>query len=93
MNSTTLKEVTVKERRRSLDYQHNKLTIAINYKNSIFRPNYTTLTNTVQYTNQFTLETGNPFLKPAIHNNIAILVNWKNLHANANLNLNKNDIE
>jgi hypothetical protein len=25
----------------NLHYQHNKLTIAINYKNSIFRPNYT----------------------------------------------------
>lgn len=49
------------------------------YKNTIYRPGYYQLRNSIQYDGPYTYESGNPYLKPTQNNHFSNLLMWKNL--------------
>ena len=49
----------------------------LTYAAAIYRPSYNELRSGVQYDNQYTYESGNPFLRPSITRNLTYAFSWK----------------
>ena len=54
----------------------------LSYAMKIRRPTYFELSNMTYYSNRFTWQTGNPYLKPTIINNLSLDATWKFLSLN-----------
>jgi hypothetical protein len=76
----------------SIEYSGENISTSLSYRNTIYRPSYYNLRNSVQYDNPYTYETGNPYLKPAIINTLSYLFMWKDIQVMADFDLRKNDI-
>ena len=51
--------------------------LMLNYAMKIKRPGYWRLRNSVTYANRFTWESGNPYLKPTINNEVSLMAMYK----------------
>lgn len=67
----------------SLSTQVGKVNVMVGYAMKIRRPTYFELSNQTYYSNRFTWQSGNPFLKPTIINNVSLDATWKFLSFNA----------
>ena len=54
-----------------------KTQMQLTYAADIYRPSYNELRSGVQYDNQYTYESGNPFLTPSITRNLTYAFSWK----------------
>lgn len=59
-----------------------KTQMQLTYATDIYRPNYSELRSGVQYDNQYTYESGNPFLVPSITRNLTYAFSWSWLNLN-----------
>ena len=75
-----------------LSYSDEKYSISLNYRNTIYRPAYYQLRNSVQYDSPYSYESGNPYLKPVNINTLSLLCMWKDVKLMANYDLYKNNI-
>lgn len=66
----------------SLSTQVSNVKGMISYAMKIRRPTYFELSNQVVYSNRFTWQSGNPYLKPTVINNVLIDAMWKFLSLN-----------
>ena len=66
----------------SLSTQVGDVKGMISYAMKIRRPTYYELSNHVYYSNRFTWQSGNPYLKPTVINNVSIDAAWKFLSLN-----------
>lgn len=63
-----------------------------NYSSRTQRPTYSQLSSSILYVNRFTLQTGNPFLKPEYSHNISLQGLWKFMQFNIEYQDKKNAI-
>ena len=68
----------------SLSTQVGNVNAMLNYAMKIHRPTYFELSNKTYYSNRFTWQSGNPFLKPTINNNVSLNATWKFLSLGIN---------
>ena len=68
----------------SLSTQVGNVSAMLGYAMKIRRPTYFELSNQTYYSNRFTWQSGNPFLKPTIINNVSLDATWKFLSLNVN---------
>ena len=68
----------------SLSTQVGNVNAMLNYAMKIRRPTYFELSNKTYYSNRFTWQSGNPFLKPTINNNVSLNATWKFLSLGIN---------
>lgn len=61
----------------SLATQLGKVNLHLSYTAKTMRPTYDQLSSNVTYVNRFTLQTGNPFLKPATIHDVTLVGTWK----------------
>lgn len=61
----------------SLSTQVGNVKTMLGYAMKIRRPSYFELSNKIYYSNRFTWQSGNPFLKPTIINNVSLDAIWK----------------
>ena len=61
----------------SLSTQVGNVNAMLGYTMKIRRPTYFELSNKTYYSNRFTWQSGNPFLKPTIINNVSLDATWK----------------
>ena len=66
----------------SLSTQVGNVNTLLGYAMKICRPTYFELSNQTYYSNRFTWQSGNPFLKPTIINNVSLDATWKFLSLN-----------
>ncbi|MDD7531063.1 MAG: outer membrane beta-barrel protein [Prevotellaceae bacterium] len=66
----------------SLSMPVGKTQMQLSYGTDIDRPSYMMLRNGVQYYNQYTYETGNPFLMTSLTRNLSYTMSWKWLSFN-----------
>ncbi len=66
----------------SLSTQVGNVNMMLDYAMKIRRPTYFELSNKTYYSNRFTWQSGNPFLKPTIINNLTLDATWKFLSLN-----------
>lgn len=66
----------------SLSTQVGNVKGLLSYAMKIRRPTYFELSNMTYYSNRFTWQTGNPYLKPTIINNLSLDATWKFLSLN-----------
>ena len=66
----------------SLSTQVGNVKGLLSYAMKIRRPTYFELSNMTYYSNRFTWQTGNPYLKPTIINNLSFDATWKFLSLN-----------
>ena len=66
----------------SLSTQVGNVNAMLGYAMKIRRPTYFELSNKTYYSNRFTWQSGNPFLKPTIINNVSLDATWKFLSLN-----------
>lgn len=57
--------------------QLEKVNLHLSYTAKTMRPTYDQLSSNVTYVNRFTLQTGNPFLKPATIHDVTLVGTWK----------------
>ena len=62
-----------------LSYDTPKLSMSINYRNSISRPSYYQLRNSITYNDLFAYESGNPSLKPSKIDNFTFTASYKKI--------------
>jgi hypothetical protein len=61
----------------SLATQLDKVNLQLSYTAKTMRPDYRQLSSNVTYRNRFTLQTGNPFLKPTTIHDVTLVGTWK----------------
>lgn len=61
--------------------QLGKVQLQLNYTTKTIRPTYRQLSNNVQYANRFTMQKGNPLLKPSYIHTVGLSGMWKFLSA------------
>lgn len=61
----------------SLGTQIKDLQMRFAFSSKVHRPSFSQLSNNVFYGNRYTLQTGNPYLKPAIDSNLSFQASWK----------------
>ena len=66
----------------SLSTQVGNVKGLLSYAMKIRRPTYFELSNMTYYSNRFTWQSGNPYLKPTIINNVSLDATWKFLSLN-----------
>ena len=66
----------------SLSTQVGNVNAMLGYTMKIRRPTYFELSNKTYYSNRFTWQSGNPFLKPTIINNVSLDATWKYISLN-----------
>ena len=66
----------------SLSTQVGNVNAMLGYTMKIRRPTYFELSNKTYYSNRFTWQSGNPFLRPTIINNVSLDATWKFLSLN-----------
>jgi len=76
----------------SMAAQIGKVQGLVSYTAKIRRPNYSELNGNMSYANRFTLQVGNPFLKPSIIHNISLQAMWKIWSLSADYTDTRNDI-
>ena len=76
----------------SMTAQIGKVQGLVSYTAKIRRPNYSELNGNMSYANRFTLQVGNPFLKPSIIHNISLQAMWKIWSLSADYTDTRNDI-
>ena len=76
----------------SMTAQIGKVQGLVSYTAKIRRPNYSELNGNMSYANRFTLQVGNPFLKPSIIHNISLQAKWKIWSLSADYTDTRNDI-
>ncbi|HCT94792.1 MAG: hypothetical protein A2X19_11090 [Bacteroidetes bacterium GWE2_39_28] len=64
----------------SVSYRGDKIQSSLAFRNSVSRPNYYMLANSVNYINEFTLSSGNPYLLPTEKSEIIYTLFWKNFY-------------
>ena len=55
--------------------------LQLNYNSKVIRPSYRELSNNLLYGNRLTIETGNPYLKPTIKQDLSFMGVWKFIQA------------
>lgn len=66
--------------------------LALSYTNKTQRPSYADLDGTVDYINRFTLEGGNPYLKPEKIHSFELMGAWRQIFAQVSFTYNKNPL-
>lgn len=69
-----------------------KVQLAFSYTNKTQRPSYADLDGTIDYINRFTLEGGNPYLKPEKIHTVELMGAWQQLFAQVSFTYNKNPL-
>jgi hypothetical protein len=75
-----------------ITYSDENLSTSLSYRNTINRPSYYNLRNSLQYDNPYTYETGNPYLKPSIINTLSYLFMWKDIKLLTDFDMHRDDI-
>ena len=75
-----------------VNYSAKSFSASLNYRNTIYRPSYYQLRNSVQYDSPYMYEGGNPYLKPTNINTLSILFMWKDIKLMSNFDWYKNNI-
>jgi hypothetical protein len=76
----------------TVSYQNDIIETSLSYRNTTNRPDYHELRNSVNYINEFTYESGNPYLKPKRSNSFTYMFAWKSLYFMASYSMLKNQI-
>ena len=76
----------------NINFPIGKTQVQLSYSSGITRPSYDMLRSNIYYSNKYTYQTGNPFLKPVINQNLALSVSYKWLNFNLTYNRTKDDI-
>ncbi len=76
----------------SFSTQIGKVQGLLSYSMSTQRPAYSQLSNNVTYANRFTMQTGNPKLKPVITHDVSLTAMWKFVTLMLSFKDNRNDI-
>lgn len=76
----------------SVSTMFNRVQMALSYTNKIQRPSYDDLDGAIDYINRFTLEGGNPYLKPANIHNIQLSGAWSRFFGQLSYSYIKNPI-
>jgi hypothetical protein len=61
----------------SLSKQLKNVQLQLSYTTKTKRPTYRQLSSNIFYANRFTLQTGNPYLKPSIIHDLTLVSSWK----------------
>lgn len=69
-----------------------KVGVQLNYTSKVIRPSYQELSSNLTYENRLMIETGNPFLKPTIRQDLSLTMVWKILQASVRYAHQKNAI-
>lgn len=64
----------------------------LNYVSKVVRPSYMELSNNLTYSNRLMIETGYPFLKPTIRQDLSLMVVWKIIQVSVRYAHSKNAI-
>lgn len=54
-----------------------EFSLQLNYNSKVIRPSYSQLSNNLLYANRLTIQTGNPYLKPTMKQDVSITTVWK----------------
>jgi len=74
----------------SYNNEKHSIAVSLNYRNTITRPSYYQLRNSIQYDSPYSYEAGNPFLKPMITNSLTSMFMWKDITLMVNFDMYKN---
>ena len=66
--------------------------LQLNYNSKVIRPSYRELSNNLLYGNRLTIETGNPYLKPTIKQDLSLMGVWKIIQASVSYSHQKDAI-
>lgn len=69
-----------------------RIGLQLSFVSKVQRPTFSQLSNNVFYGNRYTLQTGNPLLKPAVINNFGISALWKYIQMGAVYSIENNTI-
>jgi hypothetical protein len=76
----------------NISYQNDVIRTSLSFRSTTKRPNYRELRNSVNYINEFSYESGNPYLKPTRNNSLTYMFSWKDLYLMASYSMLKNQI-
>lgn len=76
----------------SLSTMVKNVQFSLSYTHKTQRPNYSDLDGTIDYVNRFTLESGNPYLKPEKIHTIELMGAWKQFFGQINYTYKKDPI-
>ena len=76
----------------NINFPIGKTQIQLSYSSGITRPSYDMLRSNIYYSNKYTYQTGNPFLKPIINQDITLSASYKWINFNFTYNRIKDDI-
>lgn len=76
----------------SVSYKGENIQSSLAFRNSVSRPNYYMLANNINYINEFTLSSGNPYLLPTEKSEVVYTLFWKNFYGMTSYSFLKNKI-
>lgn len=76
----------------NVNFPVGKAQVQLSYSGGITRPSYDMLRSNTYYSNKYTYQTGNPFLKPVINQNATLSASYKWINLNFTYNHIKDDI-
>jgi hypothetical protein len=76
----------------TISYQNDVIQTSLCFKSTTQRPGYYEIRNNVNYINEFTYESGNPYLKPTRSNSFTYMFSWSDLYLMASYSMLKNQI-
>ena len=76
----------------NINFPIGKTQFQLSYSSGITRPSYDLLRSNIYYSNKYTYQTGNPFLKPVINQNLILSASYKWINFQFTYNRVKDDI-
>lgn len=76
----------------NINFPLGKTQIQLSYSSGITRPSYDMLRSNTYYSNKYTYQTGNPFLKPIINQDLTLSASYKWINFSFTYNRKKDDI-
>lgn len=76
----------------NVNFPVGKAQVQLSYSGGITRPSYDMLRSNTYYSNKYSYQTGNPFLKPVINQNVTLSASYKWINLNFTYNHIKDDI-
>ena len=76
----------------NINFPIGKTQVQLSYSSGITRPSYDMLRSNTYYSNKYTYQTGNPFLKPIINQDVVLSASYKWVNFSFTYNRTKDDI-
>ncbi len=76
----------------NINFPIGKTQVQLSYSSGITRPSYDMLRSNTYYSNKYTYQTGNPFLKPIINQDVVLSASYKWINFSFTYNRTKDDI-